>query len=744
MMDILERQHSLFSQEVLQAKEISPTPAIKLALMLDHRQWLRMLADDWWPLQNGPASLHLGVGLPLEMSIPTDRATIIAWIDPVHLPNIPVQVYRQSTWLEINLSELRANDEEIIWPGAIPLFSIASFSTASDDYKTRLQALSKQFGDLAQVEQPITVKSYARRPIAPSPPLIPCLLAPPADWDRLRGAAAMAVWAVPAIKPWLDVLCQSFSLQPDQTIANTLGAPWWNEPPWMKPVQTDNPPTPTMELTPQLALWRAMLNTFAQIDIQQGWQRTRLLDHILQEVEKGGIGRRHYAQLEAETRAILADQGTIDAKRGDHDPVGLILQLLLLRPKPGDFVTWKDDLPAMPPIVWWSGAMLSGYLTGYSRLETRFLGSVHCRRLLALRTWQFNSDFPVWPDSPETAPTWHSHGNTQQLQWNGRIWAERTESNRSKWLTADLRQEHIRKEAILLASRLHPASLHNILRIRNKSLPFSGNGTIMSNLAEQNLAIEGEVVFQLPEDVVIESDLDEIEFQKWLLQGGIAEKLVAPPLSRQLICAQEGSKFGPEVAEAIAIKTPVIKPQICKIPGLLIATNFLSKEEEQTLLYNIEQAPWLPDLKRRVQHYGWKYEYKSRKIDAAAHLGPLPPWAMQLAERLFAAQLVKELPDQVIVNEYVGDQCIAAHIDCPDCFRGAIVTISLLESWEMIFKHKPTATKIGQVLERNSAVILDGEARNQWTHEITKRKNEAWGARGRRVSVTFRKVNVDA
>ena len=741
MMDMLEMQHSLFPKEVLQTKEISPTPAMRLALMLDHRQWLKLLADDWWPLQDTPASLHLGIGLPLETPIHADRATIIAWIDPAQLPNMLVQVYRESKWREINLHELSANDEEVIWPGAIPLFAITAFSATSTEHKTRLQALSTQFGNLAPVEQAIQVQSYTCRPIAPSAPPIACLLAPPTNWDRLRGAAAMAVWAVPAVKPWLAVLCQALSLQPDQTIANTLGAPWWNEPPWKKPVQPDSTATSILALTPALALWRAMLNIFSQTDIQHGWQRNKLFEHILQEVEKSGIDMNHYAQLKAETRAILADQGTIDAKRGSDDPVGLILQLLLLRPKSEEFITWKDDLPAMPPIVWWSGAMLSGYLTGYSGLETHFLGSVRCRRLLALRTWQFNSDFPAWPDTPETAPTWHSYGNTQQLQWNGRIWAERTESNRSKWFAADLRQENIRKEAILLARRLHPASLRNILRIMNKSLPFSGNGMIMPDLTKQNLAIEGEIVIQLPEDMVIESDLNEIKFQEWLLQGGITEKLTAPPPSRQLSCAHEVSKFGPETTERMVLESYTIKPQTCEIPGLLIATNFLSKEEEQTLLHNIDQAPWLPDLKRRVQHYGWKYEYKSRKINSNAYLGPLPPWAKQLAERLFALQMVKELPDQVIVNEYVGNQGIAPHIDCPDCFRGAIVTISLLESWEMIFKHEPTATKVGQVLERCSAVILDGEVRNQWTHEITKRKNEAWGVRGRRVSVTFRKVN---
>ena len=44
-------------------------------------------------------------------------------------------------------------------------------------------------------------------------------------------------------------------------------------------------------------------------------------------------------------------------------------------------------------------------------------------------------------------------------------------------------------------------------------------------------------------------------------------------------------------------------------------------------------------------------------------------------------------------------------------------------------------------LDRRSAAILTGDARYRWTHEIPKRKNEPGRvARGRRLSLTFRKV----
>lgn len=41
------------------------------------------------------------------------------------------------------------------------------------------------------------------------------------------------------------------------------------------------------------------------------------------------------------------------------------------------------------------------------------------------------------------------------------------------------------------------------------------------------------------------------------------------------------------------------------IPGLHYCSGHIDKTEQQKLLYIIEQQPWLTDLKRRVQHYGY-------------------------------------------------------------------------------------------------------------------------------------------
>ena len=122
-------------------------------------------------------------------------------------------------------------------------------------------------------------------------------------------------------------------------------------------------------------------------------------------------------------------------------------------------------------------------------------------------------------------------------------------------------------------------------------------------------------------------------------------------------------------------------------------------------------------------------------------LGQLPRWADEIAHHLVAEGLLKVLPDQVIVNEHLGNQGIAKHIDHKEHFADGIVMVSLLEPWEMIFRGPAGKSEIGRVLAPGSVAAMYGDARYSWTHEIPRRKNEpGWGRRNRRLSLTFRKV----
>lgn len=194
---------------------------------------------------------------------------------------------------------------------------------------------------------------------------------------------------------------------------------------------------------------------------------------------------------------------------------------------------------------------------------------------------------------------------------------------------------------------------------------------------------------------------------------------------------------------------PLNEPDnITQIDGLQVVPDFITAEEETALVDIIDRQPWLTDLKRRVQHYGWKYDYTARRVDEAMRLGPLPEWLEGLCCRLQQTEYFPKRPDQVIINEYLPGQGIAPHIDCVPCFGETIASLSLNSPCVMEFIHAETGGKITRLLESRSLLVLSGEARYRWKHGIPARKSDKIAGqtipRGRRLSLTFRTVILDS
>lgn len=185
-----------------------------------------------------------------------------------------------------------------------------------------------------------------------------------------------------------------------------------------------------------------------------------------------------------------------------------------------------------------------------------------------------------------------------------------------------------------------------------------------------------------------------------------------------------------------------------EISGLKYIPDFITSQEEQDLLTAINSEKWLADLKRRVQHYGYKYDYNKRSLDYSMFIGEIPQWTKVIADRIVEQGLMKKTPDQVIVNEYLPGQGIADHIDCEPCFEDTIISLSLGSQCIMDFKNKDDKKQKKEVLlEQKSLVVITGEARYNWTHGIPSREKDKWLGRyiprRTRVSLTFRKVILD-
>ncbi|TCC99701.1 alpha-ketoglutarate-dependent dioxygenase AlkB [Pedobacter hiemivivus] len=172
--------------------------------------------------------------------------------------------------------------------------------------------------------------------------------------------------------------------------------------------------------------------------------------------------------------------------------------------------------------------------------------------------------------------------------------------------------------------------------------------------------------------------------------------------------------------------------------------DFITKEEESKLIDQILSEEWLGDLKRRVQHYGWKYDYKARSLDYSMYLGSLPQWISVFSKRLVEHGMMTEEPDQVIINEYKPGQGIANHVDCEPCFGDTIISLSLSSACTMNFINLSSQEKKEVVLLPRSVVVIKGDARYHWSHGIPARLADQIDGtrinRKLRISMTFRKV----
>eukprot|EP00395_MALV-II_sp_L67-2_P000132 gene132-334_t len=238
-------------------------------------------------------------------------------------------------------------------------------------------------------------------------------------------------------------------------------------------------------------------------------------------------------------------------------------------------------------------------------------------------------------------------------------------------------------------------------------------------------------------------------------------------------------------------------------PGLVIELDFLSPAEESALIAWLDAQGWETSIKRRVQHYGFRFDYKSlkhcstklqadpasvpgRSADSCAGYAdsvPEIPRVLSLAGRFdisgvsirpdesSAAEKQKEVFDQVTVNEYHPGIGIAAHVETHSCFEEGFCSVSLLSGIVMDFTDfgevrgdpqilgalrtapgtAPGAGAEGvcpQVvsvyLPPRSRVVVSGEARFRWKHAIASRSTDlvdgALLGRSRRVSLTYRRV----
>ena len=708
-----------------------------LGLVTDHRRLFDALQDGWLRPLEQPAGILVGIGryAPERNTTSASHPILVRMrLNVEKLPALAVNVYREGRWTPSPLDALGSSDEALYWPGVLPTFAISDLLVSTEEERARLTGMARRVSNVELPEDVVRVDVESGKTIEPDVPL-PETEVLPRLWvssreDAIHGAMSMAVWAVPRIEPWLDLLTES--LAADRTrlpdLAGKVEAGWWRFPPW---VQRSDDPQP-IDLND--CLWLASLDVFRHRTVEDRVGPRELAERIATAAYRLGHTAEFDGEISAWLRAtcrVLRAETVVRLDEWRSCPVGIAIQLVLTRQEPTAFKTWFKDRPDLPPAIGWSAATLSGLLHGYRRLDTQFRGKAFQREILsihALRTYANDMQEIGWPSCTAKAPRWHKDADAFVLSWGDKEFARKPIKERGRWFAADFKDTRIVHDARLISDESGWPCSYRELGLRDVKVPVSGSGNVhVVTDPSPRIDVEGEVRIRLPKGVDIEEKFDIESF-------------------RHLIATEAGRFPDPPVPQAHPIHDVRIEQP--GVPGLTYMRNFLSEREEEAIVAEIDRCDWHSDLKRRVQHYGWRYDYKARQIDPSMHLGPLPGWADDVARRLFSDGHLPQLPDQVIVNEYRENQGISRHVDSRS-FADGIATISLLESWEMVFREKGTKRKIGQILDRRSVAVMKGDARYRWTHEIPQRKFEtrknnrsARVTRGRRISLTFRKVIV--
>ncbi|EGR33100.1 hypothetical protein IMG5_061460 [Ichthyophthirius multifiliis] len=184
-----------------------------------------------------------------------------------------------------------------------------------------------------------------------------------------------------------------------------------------------------------------------------------------------------------------------------------------------------------------------------------------------------------------------------------------------------------------------------------------------------------------------------------------------------------------------------------EIPGIFYFPNFITEEQENYIIQQIDEKPWIKLSKRQVQHYGYEFIYGQNTINKEKKTNPIPDFLSNMVQQLNEYIKNKQKPlDQLTINDYKPGNGISSHVDAHSPFEECIVVVSLVSGVVITFKSYKNEEK-SLFLENRSLLIMSGEGRYAWTHCISSRKvdrvQDEVIFRKRRVSLTFRTIRFE-
>jgi alkylated DNA repair dioxygenase AlkB len=174
------------------------------------------------------------------------------------------------------------------------------------------------------------------------------------------------------------------------------------------------------------------------------------------------------------------------------------------------------------------------------------------------------------------------------------------------------------------------------------------------------------------------------------------------------------------------------------IAGLEYRPNFISAEEERTLVAHLSEAELSPFRfqgwtgKRLTRTFGWRYDFDDRSF---APSEPIPEWLLPLRSK--AAAFAGLSPDDfvhVLLVRYDPGAGIGWHRDRPVFEK--VVGVSLGTPAVLRFRRRRPGgfDRVQVEVQPRSAYLLSGPSRHEWEHSIAPVETL-------RFSITFRTLS---
>ena len=179
-----------------------------------------------------------------------------------------------------------------------------------------------------------------------------------------------------------------------------------------------------------------------------------------------------------------------------------------------------------------------------------------------------------------------------------------------------------------------------------------------------------------------------------------------------------------------------------RVEGLSLIADFITPDEESTLISSIEEAGWdVTAIARSTRQYGFRLDHKERTLTTAE---PIPQVFAGVMDRLKELTGIKFT--QLIINKYNPNQGIGSHIDDVS-FGPVVAVVSLGDKCVLDFvRNEGFVRSESHLLYACSLLIMEKDARSKWRHGITSQITQTDGRSalfirtGIRYSITFRTV----